>query len=214
MESNTPVIWFKSYPDPQDSFAGSLWIAIHTQIYNYMHINDYIIRINKIDSLISYRDYLGFLEEDNALEKISSAVNRNLKKLKIQEFKFSLSMDNDPQKALAYMKKGRSLVIGIPYRDAGKFTGYNTINTGISGDIMYYMVAVNDGNDVYFIPGIEGVEVKTSIENLYDQYRHIIGRMEFDKFMDYCVANREIIKVVYASVLTRTGEEVRSLNEY
>lgn len=214
MQSNTPVIWFKSYPDPQASFSGSLWIAIHTQIYNYMHINNYIIRTNKINSIISYKDYLGFLVEDNTLDRISSAVNRNLKKFKNSEFKVLLSEDKDPQRAINYMEKGRVTVIGLPFGDIHRFTAYNTINEEIPSSIIYYLVAAMDGNYVYFIPGMDGVEIKTGLEELYNAYSHIMIKMHVNEFMEYCEANRNFIKIIYASVLTKTGEEVRSLNEY
>jgi hypothetical protein len=214
MQSNIPVIWFKSYPDPQASFAGSLWIAIHTQIYNYTHISNYIIRINKINSMISYKDYLGFLTGNNVLEAIPSTVNRNLKKLKHNEFRLLLSEDNDPQRAVGYMERDRVTVIGIPFSDIQRFTGYNVINTGISHDILYYLVAAIHGDYVYFIPGMEGVEIKARLDELYNMYSHIMVKMHINEFMNYCEANRKVIKIIYAGVLTKTGEEVRSLNEY
>ncbi|WMT51473.1 MAG: hypothetical protein RE471_01000 [Ferroplasma sp.] len=214
MQSNIPVIWFKSYPDPQASFAGSLWIAIHTQIYNYMHISNYIIRINKINSIISYKDYFGFLVEDSTLDRISSAVNRNLRKLKNSEFKLLLSEDGDPQRAINYMEKGRVIVIGIPAGDINRFTGYNTINEGTPSSIIYYLVAAIDGDRVYFIPGMDGVEIKAGLKELYNEYSDTMVKMHVNEFVEYCETNRNAIKIIYASVLTKTGEEVRSLNEY
>lgn len=214
MQANTPVIWFKSYPDPQKSFASSLWIAIHTQIHNYTHINNYILRINKINSIISYKDYLGFLMETNTLERISSIVNRNLKKSKNREFRLLLYENKDPQRVVNYMEKGRVVVIGIPYSDVQKFTGYDIVSTGISYNILYYLVAVRQGDYIYTIPGMEGIELKAELQELYSEHSSVMVKMGVAEFMKYCEINMENIRIIYASVLTKTGEEVRSLNEY
>ncbi len=214
MQANTPVIWFKSYPEPQASFAGSLWIAIHTQVYNYTHINNYIIRVNKIKNIISYMEYLGTIMESNTLERIASAVNRNMKKLKNPEFKLLVSEDNDSQRAVNYMEKGRLLVLGVPYSDVQKFTGYDIINTGIPKNITYYLVIAKQGDYIYTIPGMEGIELKTELQSLYSEHSSVMVKMQITEFIKYCEINRKNIRIIYASVITKTGEEVRSLNEY
>ncbi len=214
MQVNTPVIWFKSYPDPQKSFAGSLWIAIHTQILNYTHIDNYIVRVNKINSIISYKDYLGFLMETNILGRISAVVNRNMKKSKNYEFRLSLSEDKDPQRAINYMEKGRVVVFGIPYRDIQKFTGYDIVSTEISDNILYYLVAAKHDDYIYTIPGMAGIELKAELPKLYGEYSSVMVKMGVAEFMKYCEINMENIRIIYPSVITKTGEEVRSLNEY
>jgi hypothetical protein len=214
MQSDSPIIWFKSNPDPQQSFAASLWIVAHSQIYNYTHINNYIVRINKINTELSYKDYFGYLMEDKTLDNISSFLNKNLRKLKIKEFYFSLFEDNDPQKAINYMEKGRPLIMGVPYQFVQPLVKYKVVNSIMPGNILYYVTAVIKESDILFIPGVEGVELKSGIEDIYNRFASVIGRMPIDEFLSYYEKSRENFRMVYVNVLTRTGDEVRSLNEY
>jgi hypothetical protein len=213
MLTENPLIWFKGEPDPQDSLAGSLWITIHSQIYNYVHITEYILRINKIKKELSYMEYMGFIIDNNALLSLSSQINRNLRKLKIKNFYFSIFEDNDISKAINYMEKGRPLVIGIPYKYVAPFIKYRVFNNKIPENILYYLVAFYYNGSILLIPGFEGIELKTKINDFYERNKDIIMAMEINVFMEEIEKIKDI-QIIYASVLSKNGEEVRSLNEY
>lgn len=214
MPPELPVIWFKSNKDPQASFAASLWITMHTQIYNYTHANNYIMRINNINSILSFNEYFGFLADNTTLSGMSAILNRNLRKMKIKEFYFSLSEDNDIGKAINYMEKGRPVVMGFPYKFIGPLVKYEVINNNIPENIMYYFTAFIYRDKILLIPGFEGVELKTGINDFYKRTGDKVKAMEIDEFTGYCEKLGSRIKIVYANVLARNGEELRSLNEY
>ncbi len=214
MPAQIPVIWFKSNKDPQTSFAGSLWIAIHTQIYNYTHVNDYIMRINNIVKALSYSDYFGFLMDSKTLSNLSALINKNLRKMKIKEFYFSLTEDNDVQKAINYMEKGRPLVIGIPYYSIDPFVKYGVVNNNIPENIKYYLTAFNYGDQILLIPSFQGVELKTGLDDFYNSNSEVVQTMGIEEFVGHCGKIKNGIEVIYANVLAKNGEEVRSLNEY
>jgi hypothetical protein len=214
MPAEIPVIWFKSNNDPQSSFASSLWITLHTQIYNYTHASNYIMRINNINSALTYDEHYGFLMDNKTLFTLSSMINRNLRRMKIKEFSFSLSEDNDIRKAINYMEKGRPVVIGIPYKFLAPLVKYNVINNDIPESIIYYLTCFVYEGRIILIPGFEGVELKTGIDDFYSRSKDQLKDIGIDEFIEYCEKIESKIKIVYANVLARNGEELRSLNEY
>ncbi|WP_337860429.1 hypothetical protein [Ferroplasma sp.] len=214
MLTDSPMIWFKGNSDPQESLAGSIWIVIHSQIYNYVRLNEYILRQNKIKSALSYMDYIGFIIDKETLSSLSSMINSNLRRLKIKNFYFSLMEDNDPVKAINYMEKGRPLVIGIPYNSIKSFVKYRVFKDEIPENIRYYLTIFVYNDKVLLIPGFEGVELKTTIVDFYEKNKDVIMAMEINSFMEEIEKIKNKVKIIYASVLSKTGEELRSLNEY
>ncbi len=214
MKLNGPTIWLKSDSDPETSFSWSLWVALHTQIYSYVHINDYIIRTNEINKIISFKNYFGFLNDETLYKRLSAVINKNLKKHKINEFKIHISEIDDIGRAITYMEKGRVLIFGVPFSGLNGFSNYTTVNNEIPENILYYNVSAMYNDNIYSVSSIDAIESKTGIGELYKMYPDAIKVNEIKEFIKYCQKYREHIKIIYVNVVTKSGEEIRSLNEY
>lgn len=209
---NNDLIWYKSVFEPGMSFSNSLWIAIHSQILNYVNIDNYIIRINKINNIINFKKDFGFIYNERNLNRLSTYLNYSMKKMDIRDFKIKIKEDNDMLKAINYMRNNRFLIIGIPYYYIKKYTNYNMIN--IQEKIIQYFAAFSFNDYIILIPDMDIEEEKLDISTFCSKYMDII-KINYEKFVElYKNIDDEYKRIVYVNVFNKNGIEIKSLTEF
>ncbi len=210
---NISLIWYKNEFNPEMSFSNSLWVTIHSQILEYVNINDYIIRINVINKIINFKNNFGFICNDLTLNKLSNYLNYSLKKMKIN-FKIKINDDNDIIKAINYMKNNRFIIIGIPYYYIKKYVKYNLI-INVPENLINYFVAFNIGNDIILIPDINIEEEKIDIKSFCNKNDKYIIKMNYEDLINiYKNINENHKKILYVNIVNKNGMEIKSLSEF
>lgn len=210
---NINLIWYKNEFNPEMSFSNSLWIAIHSQILEYINIDNYIIRINTINKIMNFKSNFGFIYNDLNMNKLSNYLNYSLKKMKITDFKIKIKCDNDISKAINYMEKNRFIIIGIPYYYIKKYVKYNLIN--VPENLINYFVAFNIDNDIILIPDINIEEQKTDIKSFCNKNNKYIIKINYEDLMSiYKNINENYKKILYVNIVNKNGMEIKSLSEF
>lgn len=210
---NNDLIWYRGKYDPEISFSGSLWVTLHSQILSYSDINDYIIRVNKINKIMEFRNSFGFVYTHSNLNTLSNYLNYSLKKMNIKNFKIQINENNDIIMAMNYIRNRRFLMIGIPYFHIKKYIKYNTVNP--PEDLIEYFVAFNMGDDIILVPSIYTDEVKMHILEFYNKNSEKLIKINYEDFTElYKNIDDEHKKIIYINVLNKNGMEIKSLREF
>ncbi|MEM0140016.1 MAG: hypothetical protein QXZ44_05335 [Ferroplasma sp.] len=213
MHSKYPFIWFKNNLNPEFSLSNSIWIALHSNMYNYVQTDNYLIRHNKINKILEYSHYAGFIDSGANFKKLQSAINSGIRHLKIKEFSAAIIEDNDFQKAINYMENGRTVITGIPLKEIENFTNYKVAGYPFSNSTYYFATAMLDGK-LIFIPEINTDEVKMPLDQFYSKFNEFIKSMDTAQFREKYAEIKSACQFLYISVLKGGNEEVRSLNEF